>query len=131
MRDHNYFVYLLTNRPRGTLYCGITNDLIRRTAEHHAGLGSRFTRRYGCKTLVWFEHYADVKQAILREKRIKKWRRAWKIEMIEDGNPQWLDLAGEGPRLRGGDNSWDAIPSSLPPSHPRESGDRNRQALPQ
>ena len=128
MRDHAYYVYLLTTRPNGTLYCGITNDLTRRVAEHRAGLGCRFTRRYGCKTLVWFEHYTDVEQAILREKRIKKWRRAWKIELIEAANPDWLDLAGKGPRFRGVDNIGSAPTQSSPPRHPRESGDRSRKA---
>ena len=127
MRDHNYYVYLLTNRPKGTLYCGVTNDLVRRVAEHRAGLGSRFSRRYGCVTLVWFEHYTEVEQAILREKRIKKWRRLWKIELIETLNPNWVDLTEIGPRFRGGDNNRHPLPSSLPPCHPRESGDRSTQ----
>lgn len=93
MRQHNYYAYLLTNRPRGVLYCGVTNDLKRRIFEHRAGVGSRFANRYNLKMLVWFEHYTDVEQAILREKRIKKWRRAWKIELIESANPEWVDLA--------------------------------------
>ena len=118
MRDHNYYVDLLTNRPSGTLYCGITNDLTRRISEHRAGLGGRFTRRYRCKTLVWFEHYTDVEQAILSEKRIKKWRRAWKIELIEAANPDWVDLAEGGPRFRRGDKERATQPQILPPVIP-------------
>ncbi len=93
MRNHNYYVYILTNRPGGTLYIGITNDLTRRLFEHAQGTASRFTRRYNCTRLVWFEHYGDVSEAILREKRLKKWRRAWKVELIEAMNPDWHDLA--------------------------------------
>ena len=93
MRDHNYTTYILTNRPRGTLYTGVTNDLIRRLAEHRDGRAGSFTRRYNCTRLIWLEHHTDVRQAILREKRIKKWNRAWKIEMIEAMNPDWDDLS--------------------------------------
>ena len=93
MRDHMYFVYLLASRHNGTLYCGVTNDLLRRVAEHRRGEGVGFTRRYGVTRLVWFESHTDINEAILREKRIKKWNRAWKIGMIEAGNPEWRDLA--------------------------------------
>ncbi len=92
MRDHNYYVYILTNRPNGVLYTGVTNNLTRRIYEHRDARGGSFTRRYGCKTLVWFEHHTDINEAILREKRIKKWRRAWKVELIEAQNPGWADL---------------------------------------
>ena len=93
MRDHNYQVYLVASRQNGTLYCGVTNDLLRRVAEHRAGTAEGFTRRYGVTRLVWFEIHTDISEAILREKRIKKWNRAWKIAMIEAGNPGWRDLA--------------------------------------
>ena len=93
MRDHLYYVYLLASRRNGTLYCGVTNDLLRRFAEHRRGEAAGFTRQYGVTRLVWFESHADINEAILREKRIKKWNRAWKIRMIEAGNPQWRDLA--------------------------------------
>lgn len=96
MRGHDYYVYLLTNRPHGTLYCGVTNDLARRLAEHRSGGADGFTRRYNCHRLVWFEHHNDITEAILREKRIKKWRRAWKDRLIRVQNPDWADLA---PRL--------------------------------
>lgn len=92
MRDHNYYTYILTNRPNGTLYTGVTNDLCRRVYEHRDGRADGFTRRYNLHRLVWFEHHTDIRAAILREKRIKKWNRAWKIEMIETLNPGWGDL---------------------------------------
>lgn len=93
MRSNDYFVYLLSNRPNGTLYCGVTNDLVRRMVEHRLGQGGRFTRLYKCRRLVWFEPHTDIEQAILREKRIKKWNRAWKVELIEALNPMWSDLS--------------------------------------
>ena len=94
MRDHRYFVYLLASRPNGTLYCGVTTDLARRTREHREGLAEvSFTRRYNVHRLVWFEVHTDIREAILREKRIKKWNRAWKVQMIEEANPDWNDLA--------------------------------------
>jgi putative endonuclease len=94
MREHRYYVYLLANRPNGTLYCGVTNDLVRRTREHREGHAEvSFTRRYGVHHLVWFEEHSDIRAAILREKRIKKWNRAWKVRLIEAANPGWHDLA--------------------------------------
>jgi putative endonuclease len=94
MRENRYFVYLLASRPNGTLYCGVTNDLVRRTWEHREGLAEvSFTRRYGVHHLVWFEEHSDIREAILREKRIKKWNRAWKVRLIEAANPGWHDLA--------------------------------------
>ena len=94
MRDRRSFVYLLASRPHVTLYCGVTNDLIRRTSEHRAGTALvAFTRRYNVHRLVWFEEHGDIDQAILREKRIKGWNRAWKVRLIETANPGWLDLA--------------------------------------
>ncbi|MCB2094133.1 MAG: GIY-YIG nuclease family protein [Rhodobacteraceae bacterium] len=93
MRTHDYYTYILTNRRNGTLYTGVTNDLLRRLTEHRDGRADSFTRRYHLTRLVWFEHHTDIREAILREKRIKKWYRAWKIEMIEAMNPGWDDLA--------------------------------------
>ena len=86
-------VYLLASRRNGTLYVGVTSDLVARVHQHRAGLLSGFTRDYGVKWLVWFEHHATMEAAIQREKRIKKWNRAWKLDLIETGNPQWRDLA--------------------------------------
>ena len=93
MRDQNYFVYLLASRRNGTLYCGVTNDRARRVHEHREGRAEGFTRKYGVVHLVWFELHSDITEAILREKRIKKWNRDWKIEMIEAENRDWRDLS--------------------------------------
>ena len=93
MRDHGYHVYILANRRHGTLYTGITNDLPRRTDAHRIGVARKFTRKYNCHRLVWFETHTDIRAAITREKRIKKWNRAWKIELIEALNPAWTDLS--------------------------------------
>ncbi len=89
---NTYFVYIVTNRPRGVLYTGVTNDLVRRAWQHRNGELPGFTQKYGLKTLVWYEAFGDIELAIQREKRIKRWRRAWKIALIEEMNPGWLDL---------------------------------------
>ena len=91
--EHVYFVYILANRRNGTLYTGVTSDLARRVVEHRIGVFSGFTDKYGVDQLVWYETHRYVDQAILREKRIKRWRREWKIALIEGVNPQWLDLS--------------------------------------
>jgi len=88
------FVYLLASRKHGTLYLGVTNDLLRRVYEHKQKLLPGFTARYGVDRLVWFETYDDPTTAITREKEVKKWRRDWKIALIERDNPDWLDLYG-------------------------------------
>jgi putative endonuclease len=90
--DHHYFVYILASRRNGTLYVGVTNDLIRRVYEHREGLVPGFTSRYGVKLLVYFELHHEIGEAILREKRIKRWQRRWKLELIEASNPKWHDL---------------------------------------
>ena len=87
-----FHVYLLASRPRGTLYVGVTSDLVRRIGDHKAKAVPGFTARYGVDRLVWFEAYEEVGPAILREKQIKEWRRAWKIRLIEEQNPDWTDL---------------------------------------
>ncbi len=87
-----YHVYLLASRRYGTLYLGVTNDLVRRVWEHKTKLLPGFTARYGIDRLVWFEPYSDVTAAIAREKQIKKWRRDWKVALIETENPDWRDL---------------------------------------
>jgi len=92
MRDHCYFVYILASKPHGTLYVGVTNDLMRRVYEHREELIPGFTKKYGVKTLVWFESCGDVNEAIAQEKRIKRWRRDWKKNLIERDNPYWIDL---------------------------------------
>ena len=82
----------MASKPYGTLYVGVTSDLASRAAEHRDEMLGGFTKKYGVHVLVWFEEFADVHDAIRREKQIKKWRRAWKIEMIEKFNPTWQDL---------------------------------------
>jgi putative endonuclease len=86
------FVYILASRPNGTLYVGVTADLRHRIHQHRMGTVSGFTKRYAVKRLVYMEAHATMPDAILREKRIKKWRRAWKIRLIEETNPDWQDL---------------------------------------
>ena len=87
-----YYVYILASKRNGTLYTGITNELARRVYEHKSGLIKGFTKRYSVNKLVYFESTNDVNAAILREKRLKKWKRQWKIELIEKLNPVWNDL---------------------------------------
>ncbi len=87
-----YYVYILASDCNGTLYLGVTNDLVRRIYEHKNKIRRGFTSRYGVDRLVWFEVYDDPENAIAREKEIKKWRRAWKLRLIEESNPQWIDL---------------------------------------
>jgi len=87
-----YWVYILASQIGGTLYVGVTNNLIRRIYEHRQGLVDGFTKRYGVHRLVYFEQFDDIEQAILREKRLKNWKRAWKIQLIEENNPNWDDL---------------------------------------
>ena len=85
-------VYLLTSRRNGTLYTGVTSNLIQRVWQHKNNLVDGFTKKYGVHTLVWFEAHETMPSAIEREKAIKEWRRDWKIELIESANPQWGDL---------------------------------------
>jgi len=87
-----YYVYLLSSDKYGTLYLGVTNDVVRRVYEHKSKAAIGFTSRYSIDKLVWFEIYDDAVNAIAREKELKKWRRNWKIRLIEESNPQWIDL---------------------------------------
>jgi putative endonuclease len=87
------FVYIMASQPRGTLYIGVTSDLMKRVSQHRQGLLPGFTKRYGCKHLMWFEQFGDIELAIAREKATKEWRRDWKIRLIESTNPDWHDLA--------------------------------------
>ena len=84
----------MASRRYGTLYIGVTSDLSRRTWEHREGLIPGFTRQYGCKRLVWWETHDLMTEAILRETRLKEWKRDWKIRLIEEMNPEWADLYG-------------------------------------
>ena len=87
-----YYVYLTASQKHGTLYLGVTNNLVRRIHEHKTKMVPGFTVQYNVVRLVWFESYDDPTNAITREKDIKKWRRDWKIRLIEEDNPEWLDL---------------------------------------
>jgi len=87
-----YYVYMLASQRNGTLYTGVTSDLIKRVWEHKNKFVDGFTRKHEVHQLVWFEQHEDVEQAILREKQIKKWNRAWKVNLIEAANPYWNDL---------------------------------------
>jgi len=90
-----YFVYILASGRHGTLYVGVTNDLIKRVAAHREGSASAFTRKYKVNRLVYYEYGQDIYEAIRREKQIKKWNRRWKINRIEEMNPEWRDLYPE------------------------------------
>ena len=87
-----YYVYILANQKNGTLYVGMTNNLVRRVHQHRNGLVDGFTKKHRIHQLVYFESHSDVHQAIAREKRLKRWRRQWKIKLIEKQNPGWKDL---------------------------------------
>jgi putative endonuclease len=87
-----YWVYILASRKHGTLYVGMTSDLPGRVYEHREGLTPGFTSRYGVRMLVYFESFGIVEDAIAREKQLKRWRRDWKINLIERSNPEWADL---------------------------------------
>ena len=85
-------VYLLASHYQGTLYCGVTSDLVRRVWEHRSDFVAGFTRQYRVHQLVWYEQHATMEHAIAREKAIKEWKRAWKVRLIERANPHWIDL---------------------------------------
>jgi len=86
------YVYIMASKPNGTLYIGVTSDLLKRAWEHREGIVDGFSKRYGCKILVWFEIHDRIEDAIRREKQMKEWRRAWKISRIVETNPDWTDL---------------------------------------
>ena len=87
-----YYVYIMASQPHGTLYIGVTSDLLRRVYEHREGLTGGFTKRHSVKALVYYAEYGRIEDAIQREKTLKHWSRAWKISLIERENPQWVDL---------------------------------------
>ncbi len=89
------FVYIMSNRKNGTLYTGVTSDLVRRVEQHRSGAGSEFARRYGLYRLIYYERHEDIVAAIQREKTIKTWMRAWKVRLIQRSNPEWVDLSQE------------------------------------
>ena len=87
--------YIVTNRPNGTLYLGVTSDLGRRIFQHRTGAVDGFTKRYGLRRLVWYEPHSDIRDAIQRERTMKHWSRAWKVRLILDMNPDWRDLTDD------------------------------------
>jgi putative endonuclease len=95
IRDHDYWVYILTNKHRNTLYIGITNSIQRRLYQHQCGEVEGFTKRYHLNRLVWLEHFRNVNDAIACEKKLKGWRRSRKIALVEQTNPRWLDLSDD------------------------------------
>ena len=92
MHPRSYYVYILASDVGGTLYTGVTNNLVGRAYTHRMKLAEGFTKKYNVTRLVYFEVFDDIENAIIREKRIKKWNRAWKVRMIEENNPHWDDL---------------------------------------
>jgi putative endonuclease len=93
MKD--YYIYMMASKKNGTLYIGVTNDLLRRVWQHKNDVHGGFTKKYRVHRLVWYETTTDIEKAIQREKPMKKWRRQWKIELIEKKNPNWDDLYDE------------------------------------
>ncbi|MES3024444.1 MAG: GIY-YIG nuclease family protein [Pseudomonadota bacterium] len=89
------YVYMLASAPYGTLYVGVTTDIVRRTWQHREDFVEGFTKTYGVHILVWYEIHGDLMTAVAREKQIKKWNREWKIRLIQEHNPLWLDLYNE------------------------------------
>jgi len=87
------YVYILTNRPGGTLYIGVTAKIERRLSEHRLGIASKFTHRYNLRRLIYYEAFDEITYAIEREKQLKAWQRDWKIELVERTNPGWRDLS--------------------------------------
>ena len=92
MKNHNYYIYILTNKYNKVLYVGMTNDLVRRLYEHKNKMLEGFTKKYNIDKLVYYEHTSNIEAAIAREKEIKKWRREKKNKLIETNNPDWKDL---------------------------------------
>jgi putative endonuclease len=90
--EGNFYVYILASKRIGILYVGVTSDLIKRIYEHNSRLVDGFTKHYGVHRLVYYEIAENAEAALLRERQIKKWRRVWKLKLIEEGNPEWQDL---------------------------------------
>ena len=89
---NQYYVYIMASKRNGTLYIGVTSNLLKRVYEHKNDLASGFTKKYQVHRLVYYEMHTDIRQAVTREKQMKKWKRQWKIELIEKTNPDWKDL---------------------------------------
>ena len=90
--EKDFYVYILASKPNGTLYTGVTSDLVKRLWQHREGLAEGFSNKYDVKSLVYYEHHESADSAISREKLIKKWKRDWKLSLIQSSNPQWKDL---------------------------------------
>ncbi len=114
-----YFVYILASKPFGTLYIGVTNWLIHRVEQHRAGVGSAFTRKNKVHSLVWYQEFADIDEAIQRETTMKDWRRQWKINLIERENPHWQDLYNALPGVKPIAADWASGPMG-PGDKPRD-----------
>lgn len=95
MTDKCYYLYIIASKKNGTLYIGVTGDITRRVFEHRQNAVDGFTKKYNIHTLVYYELYKNIEEAILREKQMKKWNRKWKIRVIEEKNPEWKDLYEE------------------------------------
>ena len=93
--NYNYYVYILTNKYKTALYTGVTNNLYRRTLEHKMKVHQGFAEKYNTDILVYYELFYNIESAIKREKRLKRWKRKWEMDLIEKFNPQWLDLTNE------------------------------------
>ncbi len=100
-QEKTYFVYIVTNKPHGTLYVGVTSNLLGRTWQHKEKTIEGFTKKYNCSHLVYYEAHENPESAIRREKRLKHWIRRWKIDLIQQMNPDWLDLFEDGVRSSG------------------------------
>ena len=105
-QDPRIAVYIMASGRNGTLYTGVTSTLWQRVRQHKLGVFEGFSKTYGCKTLVWFETHPTMPQAIAREKAIKRWRRDWKLALIEAENPQWRDLSDDWFEVPDGPLSW-------------------------
>ena len=92
MMEKRFYVYMLASKRNGTLYLGVTSDIVKRVWQHKNGLAEGFTKKYGIKRLVYYEIHEDAENAMKREKQLKKWRRAWKVELVEEKNSEWRDL---------------------------------------
>ena len=91
-QQKTYFVYILASKPNGTLYTGVTSNLVARVWQHKNNIVEGFTQKYNVHSLVYFEAHSSPKEAIMREKQIKKWKRSWKVKLIEENNPAWQDF---------------------------------------
>lgn len=92
-RNSSIAVYIMASRRNGTLYIGVTSELMQRVSQHKHGTFAGFSKKYGCTQLVWYEQHWDMRAAIDREKKLKKWERKWKLTLIEELNPDWRDLS--------------------------------------